>query len=123
MTGRNGRSSWEQQGIIAFCTCQWNRISHKQQDFLKNITEHKMCVSIFSTDVVWNIFHSTKNWARYDQKSISVFTQNTHHSVRFEWNINFLDRFSLKNSLQNFTNIHTVEAELFHAHIDRHYEC
>jgi len=21
---RNGRSSWERQGIIAFCTCQWN---------------------------------------------------------------------------------------------------
>jgi hypothetical protein len=24
MTDRNGRSSWERQGIIAFCTCQWN---------------------------------------------------------------------------------------------------
>ena len=23
-TERNGRSSWEWQGIIAFCTCQWN---------------------------------------------------------------------------------------------------
>jgi hypothetical protein len=21
---RNGRSSWERQGIVAFCTCQWN---------------------------------------------------------------------------------------------------
>jgi hypothetical protein len=21
---RNGRSSWEQQGIVKFCTCQWN---------------------------------------------------------------------------------------------------
>jgi hypothetical protein len=26
MTGRNGRSSWERQGIVAFCTCQWNRM-------------------------------------------------------------------------------------------------
>jgi len=24
MTGRNGRGSWERQGITAFCTCQWN---------------------------------------------------------------------------------------------------
>jgi len=24
ITERNGRSSWEQQGIVAFCTCQWN---------------------------------------------------------------------------------------------------
>ena len=23
-TERNGRSSWEWQGIFAFCTCQWN---------------------------------------------------------------------------------------------------
>jgi hypothetical protein len=24
---RNGRSSWERQGIVAFCTCQWNEWS------------------------------------------------------------------------------------------------
>jgi len=24
MTERNGRSSLERQGIVAFCTCQWN---------------------------------------------------------------------------------------------------
>jgi len=24
MIGKNGRSSWEWQGITAFCTCQWN---------------------------------------------------------------------------------------------------
>ena len=23
VTGRNGRGSWERQGITAFCTCQW----------------------------------------------------------------------------------------------------
>jgi hypothetical protein len=23
ITERNGRSSWEQQGIVAFCICQW----------------------------------------------------------------------------------------------------
>jgi hypothetical protein len=28
MTGRNGRSPWERQGIFAFCTCQWNRIEY-----------------------------------------------------------------------------------------------
>jgi len=27
-----------------------------------------MCVLISSTNFVWNIFHSEKNWARYDQK-------------------------------------------------------
>jgi len=35
--------------------------------------EYKMCVLIFSTTFVWNISHSQKNWARYDQKCILVF--------------------------------------------------
>jgi hypothetical protein len=34
----------------------------------KKVTEHKTCVLIFSTTFVWNIFHSKKKWARYDQK-------------------------------------------------------
>ena len=37
----------------------------------KKITEHKMCISIFSTTFVWNISHSKKNWGRYGQKCIS----------------------------------------------------
>ena len=32
----------------------------------KKVTEHDMCVLIFSTTFVWNIFHSKKNWATYD---------------------------------------------------------
>jgi hypothetical protein len=27
VTERNGRSSLEQQGIVAFCTCQWNEMN------------------------------------------------------------------------------------------------
>jgi hypothetical protein len=33
----------------------------------------KMCVLIFSTTFVWNICHSEKNWARYDQNCVLVF--------------------------------------------------
>ena len=36
--------------------------------FFKKVTEHKMCVMIFSTNFVINIRHSKKNPARYDQK-------------------------------------------------------
>jgi len=37
------------------------------------ITEHKMCLLIFSTTFVWNISFCKKNWARYDQKRVLVF--------------------------------------------------
>jgi positive regulator of sigma E activity len=35
----------------------------------KNDIENKMCVMMFSTTVVWNVFHYNKKWARYDQTS------------------------------------------------------
>jgi len=35
--------------------------------FGEKVTEHKTCVLIFSTTFVWNISHSKKKWARYDQ--------------------------------------------------------
>ena len=50
--------------------------SHKRYDFLqkKKVTEHKMCVLIFSATFVWNNSHFKKNWAKYDEKCTLVFT-------------------------------------------------
>ena len=45
-------------------------LSHKRYDFRKKVTEHEMCVLIFSTKFVWNISHSKENWARYDKKNV-----------------------------------------------------
>jgi hypothetical protein len=54
-------------------------LSHKRKDFRKKMLfEHKMCFSIFSKNVVWNILHSKKNWARYDQST--DFAKNTQIS-------------------------------------------
>jgi hypothetical protein len=47
-------------------------LPHKRHDFRKTVIEHNMCVSIFYTIFVCNIFHSKKNWARYDTKCILV---------------------------------------------------
>jgi len=39
----------------------FSTLSHKRRGFRKRkVTEHKMCVSIFSTRFVWNISHSKK---------------------------------------------------------------
>jgi len=48
-------------------------VSHKWHDFRKKITEHKMCVLIFSRTFVWTISHSKKNSARYYHKCTFVY--------------------------------------------------
>jgi len=39
----------------------------------KKVTEHNMCILIFSTAVVWNISYSKKKWERYIKKCILIF--------------------------------------------------
>ena len=55
--------------------------------FSERVTEHKMCVLIFSTTFVWNISHSKNNWAIYDKKvywsSCKLFFSDFHESWIF----------------------------------------
>jgi hypothetical protein len=45
--------------------------SHKWHDFWKvKEIEHKMCVSIFSTTFVWNLFHSKKGTEIWSKKYV-----------------------------------------------------
>jgi hypothetical protein len=75
--------------ILSIVTCPdiqyFSALSHKRHDFRKKVTEHKMCVSIFYATFVLNIFHSKKNWARCDQKTILVLMEST----RYSWQIYF----------------------------------
>ena len=76
----------------------FSTLTHKWHDFRGKVTGYKMCVLIFCTTFVWDISHSKKKWARYDQKCISVFMWSTAVLIRFQWNLNFLDRFFEKSS-------------------------
>jgi hypothetical protein len=51
----------------------FSTLSLKPHDFGENVTEHKMCVLIFSTNFVGNISYSKNNSARY-HKCAQVFT-------------------------------------------------
>ena len=48
-------------------------VSRKRQDFRKKVTQHKMCVLIFSATFIWNVSHSKKNSERYCHKCENVF--------------------------------------------------
>jgi len=64
--------------VLPRCTIFLHIISLTAQ-FLerkKKVIEHKMCFLIISTTFVWKIFHSKKNWARYDKKMyIGLYVQ------------------------------------------------
>ena len=57
----------------------FSTLSHKRNDFRGKVIEYKICVFIFSITFIWNVSHSKRNWARYDQKCISVFMQNNRY--------------------------------------------
>jgi len=93
----------------------FSTLSHNRHDFQKKVIEHKMSVFIFATTYVWNISHSTRNCARYDQNIYRSTWKVPVFLVRFWWNLNFLDSFSKNNQIPNFIKTFPVEAELFHA--------
>jgi hypothetical protein len=47
------------------CT-EFSTLSLKRHDFRKKSIEPKMCVLIFSTNFISNVYYYKQNWARYD---------------------------------------------------------
>ena len=77
----------------------------------KKATEHKICVSNFSTTFVRKNFHSKKNWARYDQKCTLLLMWSPILTK-----LQFSRSFSKKKfQIPNLTKICPVRAELYHA--------
>ena len=105
--------------ILSSVTCpptlpNFSTLSDKRQDFQKNVILHKMSVSIFSTNFVWNIFHSKKHRARYDQNGISVCcTYSGCYScpiiIKPEFSKWIFKKYNIK-----FHKIHPMGAESFH---------
>ena len=91
-------------------------LSHQKHDFWKKVTEHEVCVSIFSPNYVWKISQSKKNWV--NDVTITAYWSSSKVPVtlvRFSWNLNIPDRLSKNAEISNFMKIPTVGAELFHA--------
>ena len=75
----------------------------------------KNCVLMSSTTFVWYISYSKKNQAGYYHKVILVLWKVPVILVRFQCNLNFIDRFSENTHISNLMKICSVEAKLFHA--------
>jgi hypothetical protein len=66
---------------VAYPALQYfSTLSHKWHDFRETVIEHTMCVSIFSTTFVRNIFHSKKKLVTYDKKCTLVFMFSARYS-------------------------------------------
>ena len=74
-----------------------------------------MCGLVFSTAFIRNTSHSTKNWARYDQKCILVFMLSTHNSCPILMKLEFSQQFPKNPRISNFIKIRPVGVELIHA--------
>jgi len=98
--------------VLSSVTCPVQQyfytLSHKRNDFRKKKSDWTWNVCYdFLYNFVWNIFHSKKNWARYDQKWLLVLMSDSNKS----WTI-WTD---FQKYLYIKFNGNSAGAELFHA--------
>jgi len=105
------------QGVCAVLCNMWPvRLCYSFPHYLINgmISWKKLlnikCVLIFSTTLVWNIYHSTRDSARCYKNVHRSSCQEPFIIVRFKRILNFLDIWSKYQFHENLS----VGAELFH---------
>jgi len=102
--------------VVCLALQNFSTLSHKRYDFRgKKAIEPKMYVLIFSTTSVWNISHSRKNWARYDQKCLLVFMWSTGYACPILTKLEFSWQIFEKYSNIKFHENPSIGAEMFHA--------
>jgi len=90
-------------------------ISHKRHDFRrKGCGTQNVCLDVLCK-FAWNISHSKKNWARYDQIYMGLHVKCLLFLSNFNKTRIFFTDFSKKTQISNFTKIRPVGSELFHA--------
>ena len=64
--------AWNAQLSAVACPAllYFSTLLHKRHDFRRKFYWTKMCVLIFCTNFIWNVFHSKNNWAKSDKKKV-----------------------------------------------------
>jgi len=99
-----------------FCYLWSVRLISYTARFSESFVGHTVCVLIFSTIFVWNIYHSNRNSARYCHKCTLPFIEGNPYSFQILIKIYFFSTDFRKNSqTSGFMKIVPVGAKLSYA--------
>jgi hypothetical protein len=108
------------------CACAWlsavaclalhyfSTYSHKRHNFRKKLMELKWVFWFSLRRFILNISHFKTKWARCDKSRYRSSCTVPVIRVRFQGNLNILDKLWENTQISNFMKIRPVWAEMFH---------